>query len=83
MSTGVTATFDPTDDELVADAYDDDGVRHQLWVLSDPDAIAAVSGALACRGRRAGRRAPPVRDGTRVPRRSVAPRARGTGPTTW
>ena len=47
MSTGVTATFDPTDDELVADAYDDDGVRHQLWVLSDPDAIAAVSGALA------------------------------------
>ena len=47
MSTGVTATFDPTDDEPVADAYDDDAVRHQLWVLSDPDAIAAVSGALA------------------------------------
>ena len=47
MSTGVTATFDPTDDEPVADTYDDDAVRHQLWVLRDPDAIAAVSGALA------------------------------------
>jgi uncharacterized protein (DUF1015 family) len=47
MATGVTATFDPTDDEPVADAYDDDGVRHQLWVLSDPDAIAAVSASMA------------------------------------
>jgi uncharacterized protein (DUF1015 family) len=47
MATGVTATFDPTDDEPVADAYDDDGVRHQLWVLSDPDAVAAVGEALA------------------------------------
>ena len=43
MAAGVTATFDPTDDEPVADAYDDDGVRHQLWVLSDPDAVAAVA----------------------------------------
>ncbi len=47
MASGVTATFDPTDDEPVADAFDDDGVRHQLWVLSDPDAIAAVGAALA------------------------------------
>jgi uncharacterized protein (DUF1015 family) len=47
MASGVTATFDPTDDDPVADAYDDDGVRHQLWVLSDPDAVAAVSAALA------------------------------------
>ncbi len=46
MSAGVTATFDPTDDEPVADAYDDDGVRHQLWVLSDPDAVAAVGAAV-------------------------------------
>jgi uncharacterized protein (DUF1015 family) len=46
MAAGVTATFDPTDDELVADAYDDDGVRHQLWVLSDPDIMAAVSAAI-------------------------------------
>ena len=46
MADGVTATFDPTDDEPVGDAYDDDGVRHQLWVLSDPDAIAAVTAAI-------------------------------------
>jgi uncharacterized protein (DUF1015 family) len=47
MADGVTATFDPTDDEPVADAYDDDGVRHQLWVLSDRDAVAAVNAAIA------------------------------------
>ncbi len=47
MATGVTATFDPTDDEPVADAYDDDGVRHQIWALSDPDTIAAVGAAVA------------------------------------
>ena len=47
MAPGVTATFDPTDDDPVADAYDDDGVRHQLWVLSDPDAVAAVGAAVA------------------------------------
>jgi uncharacterized protein (DUF1015 family) len=46
MAAGVTATFDPTDDDPVADAYDDDGVRHQLWVLSDPDAVVAVGEAL-------------------------------------
>ncbi len=42
MSKGLTNTFDPTDDEPVADAYDDDGVRHQLWVLNDQDSIAAI-----------------------------------------
>ena len=47
MAAGVTATFDPTDDEPVADAYDDEGVRHQLWVLSDPDAVAAVGATVA------------------------------------
>jgi uncharacterized protein (DUF1015 family) len=47
MAAGVTATFDPTDDEPVADAHDDDGVRHQLWVLSDRDAVAAVAAAIA------------------------------------
>jgi uncharacterized protein (DUF1015 family) len=47
MSGGLTATFDPTDDDPVADAYDDEGVRHQLWVLSDRDAIAAVAEAIA------------------------------------
>ena len=47
MATGVTATFDPTDDDPVADVFDDDGVRHQLWVLSDADTVAAVRSALA------------------------------------
>jgi uncharacterized protein (DUF1015 family) len=47
MAAGVTATFDPTDDEPVADTYDDDGVRHQLWVLSEADAIDAVGAAVA------------------------------------
>ena len=47
MAAGVTATFDPTDDEPVADVYDDDGVRHQLWVLSDADTVAAVGAAVA------------------------------------
>ncbi|HEY2215590.1 MAG TPA: DUF1015 domain-containing protein [Acidimicrobiales bacterium] len=47
MRKGLTATFDPTDDEPVADAYDDDGIRHQLWVLSDPDSIAAIREAVA------------------------------------
>jgi uncharacterized protein (DUF1015 family) len=47
MSGGLTATFDPTDDEPVADAYDDEGVRHQLWVLNDRDAIAAVAESIA------------------------------------
>ena len=84
MASGVTATFDPTDDEPVADAYDDDGVRHQLWVLSDPDAVAAVGAAAGHGAGRPGRRAPPLRDGPGlpggVPRR---PTAAGPGPTTW
>ncbi len=47
MASGVTATFDPTDDDPVADVYDDDGVRHQLWVLNDADTVAAVGAALS------------------------------------
>ena len=47
MAAGITATFDPTDDDPVADVYDDDGVRHQLWVLSDADTVAAVGTAVA------------------------------------
>jgi len=47
MADGVTATFDPTDDEPIGDTYDDDGVRHQLWVLTDPDTIDAVTAAIA------------------------------------
>ncbi|HWD53922.1 MAG TPA: DUF1015 domain-containing protein [Acidimicrobiales bacterium] len=47
MADGVTATFDPTDDDPVGDVYDDEGVRHQLWVLNDPDTIEAVRAAIA------------------------------------
>jgi uncharacterized protein (DUF1015 family) len=47
MADGVTATFDPTDDEPVGDVYDDEGVRHQIWVLNDPDTIDAVRTAIA------------------------------------
>ncbi len=47
MAAGITATFDPTDDDPVADVHDDDGVRHQLWVLHDADTVAAVSSAMA------------------------------------
>jgi uncharacterized protein (DUF1015 family) len=47
MSHGLTATFDPTDDEPTADAYDDEGVRHQLWVLDDRDAIEAIAAGVA------------------------------------
>jgi uncharacterized protein (DUF1015 family) len=47
MRHDLTATFDPTDDEPTADAYDDDGVRHQLWVLDDRDAINAIASAVA------------------------------------
>ena len=47
MAAGVTATFDPTDDDPVGDVYDDGGVRHQLWVLNDADPVAAVRAAIA------------------------------------
>jgi uncharacterized protein (DUF1015 family) len=47
MAAGITATFDPTDDDPVADVFDDDGVRHQLWVLNDADTMAAVGTAMA------------------------------------
>ena len=47
MHHGLTATFDPTDDAPSADAYDDEGVRHQLWVLDDRDAIEAIAAGVA------------------------------------
>jgi uncharacterized protein (DUF1015 family) len=47
MHHGLTATFDPTDDKPTADAYDDEGVRHQLWVLDDRDAIEAIAAGVA------------------------------------
>jgi uncharacterized protein (DUF1015 family) len=46
LTAGLTATFAP-DGPPVADAFDDDGVRHQLWVLDTPDAGRAVAAAVA------------------------------------
>jgi uncharacterized protein (DUF1015 family) len=41
LAAGLSATFEVLGDP-VADAVDDDGVRHQLWVMDDPVAIEAV-----------------------------------------
>ncbi len=41
LTAGLTETFAP-EGPPAHDAYDDDGVRHQLWVLDDPAAIRAV-----------------------------------------
>jgi uncharacterized protein (DUF1015 family) len=46
LTPGLTAALDPDPAPPVADAFDDDGVRHQLWVLDDPDAVAAVRDAV-------------------------------------
>lgn len=46
LTSGMTATFD-LEGPPVADAYDDDGVRHQLWVLDDPSDVDAVAQAVA------------------------------------
>jgi uncharacterized protein (DUF1015 family) len=46
LTPGLTATFDPTGPPAAA-ADDDDGVRHELWVVDDERAIAAVREAVA------------------------------------
>jgi uncharacterized protein (DUF1015 family) len=46
LTAGLTATFEPVGPPA-EDAYDDEGVRHQLWVLDDPAAVARVRGAVA------------------------------------
>lgn len=43
---GLTALFEPTG-APAADAYDDDGVRHQLWTVDDPAVFDAVRTAVA------------------------------------
>ena len=45
LTPGLTETFTP-DGPPAEDAYDDEGVRHQLWVLEDPGAIARVREAV-------------------------------------
>ncbi|HTX63633.1 MAG TPA: DUF1015 domain-containing protein, partial [Acidimicrobiales bacterium] len=46
LTPGLTATFEPAGTP-VEDAYDDEGVRHQLWVLDDPVAVSTVRDAVA------------------------------------
>jgi uncharacterized protein (DUF1015 family) len=46
MAHGLTTLFDPVTAPL-ASATDADGVRHELWVLDDPEAIGAVGAHVA------------------------------------
>jgi len=45
LATGLSATFDPKE-APAGEAYDDDGVRHQIWVLDDPSAVDAIQQAV-------------------------------------
>ncbi|HXQ18786.1 MAG TPA: DUF1015 domain-containing protein [Acidimicrobiales bacterium] len=45
LAPGVSDALAPAGPPVI-DVLDDDGVRHQLWVQSDPAAIAAISGAV-------------------------------------
>lgn len=45
LAGGVSATFAP-EGPPAGDAYDDQGVRHQIWVLDQPTAVAAVAAAV-------------------------------------
>jgi uncharacterized protein (DUF1015 family) len=46
LSAGLSSAIEPTGPP-VGDAFDDDGVRHQLWVLDDPDAVDKVTQSVA------------------------------------
>lgn len=46
LAKGLTSLL-PVDDEPVADLVDADGVRHTVWVVSDPDACAAIAEAVS------------------------------------
>jgi uncharacterized protein (DUF1015 family) len=46
LTAGLSATFAP-DGAPAEHACDDDGVRHELWVLDDPEAIGEVRAAVA------------------------------------
>lgn len=46
MTQGLSRTFDRSDPPR-AEAVDSGGVRHQLWVIDDPEAIRAVQAAVA------------------------------------
>ncbi len=42
LTSGLTKTFDPCDSEPVQDVYDDEGVRHVMWILEDEEKIATI-----------------------------------------
>jgi len=42
LAGGLAAAYEPTG-APAADAYDDDGVRHQLWVADEPEVIEAIA----------------------------------------
>lgn len=46
LAAGLSAVVDPAG-APAGDAFDDDGVRHQLWVADDPDLVSAVATAVA------------------------------------
>ncbi len=46
LAAGLSATFDPKA-APAGEAHDDDGVRHQIWVLDDPAAVETVRQAVA------------------------------------
>ena len=61
------------DGEPRATAHDRDGVRHELYPVTDPRTAGRDrSGGRGC-GPRAGRRPPPLRDRVHLPRRAGAP----------
>jgi len=45
LAAGLTATFEPLEPALL-DAFDEDGVRHELWLLDEPDVLDAVGRAV-------------------------------------
>ena len=63
-----------------AEAVDDDGVRHELWVLDEPGVVEEITRGRGGRAGRDRRRAPPLRDGPHLPGRATrAPRASAPG----
>ena len=46
LTSGLTETFAP-EGPPAEEAYDDDGVRHEMWVVDDPVVIAKVRAAVA------------------------------------
>jgi uncharacterized protein (DUF1015 family) len=46
LTAGLSATFEPEEPPVI-DAYDDDRVRHQLWVIDEPEVIDAVCQGVA------------------------------------